>query len=121
APSVIPVFDVENRPVPPVIHFRSTYEHGDIYSTREILRDINEVYPLGPVPLNMGIAMSHIKKLNEQMRGIVETSTRSFLGPFPDDPYVQARNAAMADDDVEEDDVEDDDDMDDDAADPSDP
>ncbi|GJS96054.1 hypothetical protein Tco_0803022 [Tanacetum coccineum] len=52
--------------------------------------------------------------------GFVETSTRSFLGPFPDDPYVQARNAAMADDDVEDDDVEDDDDMDDDAADPSD-
>ncbi|GJW29705.1 hypothetical protein Tco_0046580 [Tanacetum coccineum] len=48
--------------------------------------------------------------------GFVETSTRSFLGPFPDDPYVQARNASMADDDVE-----DDDDMDDDAADLSDP
>ncbi|GJX15914.1 putative reverse transcriptase domain-containing protein [Tanacetum coccineum] len=53
--------------------------------------------------------------------GFVKTSTRSFLGPFPDDPYVQARNAAMADDDVEGDDVEDEDDMDDDAADPSDP
>ncbi|GJY94732.1 putative reverse transcriptase domain-containing protein, partial [Tanacetum coccineum] len=50
--------------------------------------------------------------------GFVETSTRSFLGPFPDDPYVQARNAAMADDDVKDDDVEDDDDMDDDTANP---
>ncbi|GJX65929.1 hypothetical protein Tco_0300272, partial [Tanacetum coccineum] len=48
------------------------------------------------------------------------TSTRLFLGPFPDDPYVQARNAAMANDNVEGDDVEDDDDMDDDAVDPSD-
>nr|GEU98604.1 putative reverse transcriptase domain-containing protein [Tanacetum cinerariifolium] len=58
--------------------------------------------------------------------GCVETSTRSLLGPLLDDPYVQARNAAIADDnveadDVEDDDVEDDDDMDDDAANPSDP
>nr|GEW86487.1 hypothetical protein [Tanacetum cinerariifolium] len=53
--------------------------------------------------------------------GFVETSTRSFLVPFLDDPYVEARNDAMADDDVEDDDVEDDDDMDDDAANPSDP
>ncbi|GJS38165.1 hypothetical protein Tco_0563208 [Tanacetum coccineum] len=29
APSVIPVFDAENRPVPPVIHFSSTYELGE--------------------------------------------------------------------------------------------
>nr|GEW86488.1 hypothetical protein [Tanacetum cinerariifolium] len=43
------------------------------------------------------------------------------VDPFPDDPYVQARNAAMADDYVEDDDVEDDDDMNDDAVDPSDP
>ncbi|GJS38164.1 putative reverse transcriptase domain-containing protein [Tanacetum coccineum] len=50
--------------------------------------------------------------------GFFETSTCSFLCPFPDDPYVQARNAAIADDDVEDDDVEDEDDMDDDAADP---
>ncbi|GKE23305.1 hypothetical protein Tco_1434817 [Tanacetum coccineum] len=51
-----------------------------------------------------------------------KTSTCSFLGPFPDEPYVQTRNAAMADDDIEDDDVEDDDDMDDDdAANPSDP
>ncbi|GJS55175.1 putative reverse transcriptase domain-containing protein [Tanacetum coccineum] len=171
APSVISVFDTENRPVPPVIHFSSTYELGESSSAREILKDIDEVYPLGPT---IGTAMRRIRKLNEQMReraevderimkkidksdlrirmvgrdamsldgavrecqadvskeakvreqylskfqlggGFVETSTRSFLGPFPNDPYVQARNAAMADDDVE-----DDDDMDDDAADPSD-
>ncbi|GKA54830.1 hypothetical protein Tco_0753779 [Tanacetum coccineum] len=28
APSVIPMFDAENRPVPPVIHFSSTYDQG---------------------------------------------------------------------------------------------
>ncbi|GJS17364.1 hypothetical protein Tco_0411836 [Tanacetum coccineum] len=206
--SVIPVIDAENRPVPPVIHFSSTYELSESSSARKILKDIYEVYPLGLVPPTIGIAESRIRKLNEQMReraevderivkkidksdlriqmvgsdamnldgvvrecqadvskvismiesmsleldkvrkesrralelveweagvreqylsklqiggGFVETSTRSFLGPFLDDPYVQARNAAMADDDVEDDDVEDDDDMDDDAADPSDP
>ncbi|GJT96542.1 hypothetical protein Tco_1092060 [Tanacetum coccineum] len=59
--------------------------------------------------------------VRECQADVSKTSTRSFLGPFPDDPYVQARNAAMADDDVGDDDVEDDDDMDDDAADPSDP
>ncbi|GJU13470.1 putative reverse transcriptase domain-containing protein [Tanacetum coccineum] len=184
APFFIPVFDAENR------------------------LEIDEVYPLGPVPHTIGTAMRRIRELNEQMReraevderivkkidrsdlrirmvgrdamsldgavrecqadvskvismmesmslefdrvrkesrralelveweagvreqyllkfrlggGFVETSTRSFLGPFLDDPYVQARNATMADDDVEDDDVEDEDDMDDDAADPSDP
>ncbi|GJV72041.1 putative reverse transcriptase domain-containing protein [Tanacetum coccineum] len=183
APSVIPVFDAENRPVPPVIYFSSTYELGESYSAREILKDIREVCPLGLVPPTIGTAMRRIRKLNEQMRerakvderimkkidrnnlriwmvgrdaisldgaikecradvskvismmesmslefdrfriggGFVKTSTCLFLGPFPDDPYVQARNAAMADDDVEDDDVEDEDDMDDDTADLSDP
>ncbi|GJW31466.1 putative reverse transcriptase domain-containing protein [Tanacetum coccineum] len=229
AHSVIPVIDAENRPVPHVIHFSSTYELSESSSAREnnrpppssddesefasssareILKDIGKVSLLGPVPPTIGTAMSRIRKLNEQMReraevdkrivkkidknelrirmvgrdamnldgavrecqvdiskvismmesmslefervrkesrralelveweagvreqyllklqiggGFIETSTRSFLGPFLDDPYVQARNAAMADDDVEDDDVEDDDDMDDDVADPSDP
>ncbi|GKB55524.1 hypothetical protein Tco_0906277 [Tanacetum coccineum] len=181
AHSVIHVFDAKNRPVPPVIHFSSTYELGESSFAPEILKDIDEVYPLGPVPPTICTAMSRIRKLNEQMHeraevderivkkidksnlrirmagrdamnldgaesrralelveweagvreqylsklqiggGFVETSTRSFLGPFLDDPYVQARNAAMANNDVEDDDVEDDDDMDDDAADPSDP
>ncbi|GJV28637.1 hypothetical protein Tco_1385085 [Tanacetum coccineum] len=155
APSVIPVFDAENRP------------------------DIGKVYPLGPVPSTIGTAMRRNRKLNEKIReraevderivkkidrsnlcirmvgrdamsldgavrecqadvskagvreqylskfqlggGFVETSTRSFLGPFPDDSYVQARNVAIADEDVEDDDVEDDDNMDDDTGDPSDP
>ncbi|GJS33324.1 hypothetical protein Tco_0531706 [Tanacetum coccineum] len=127
APSVIPVFDAENRPVPPIIHFSSTYEMGESSSTREILKDIGEVYPLGPVPLLSRVpAIRRIRKFNEQMAldgavrecqadvskagvreqyvpkfllrgGFVETSTRSFLGPFTDNPYLQARNAAMAD------------------------
>ncbi|GJV81781.1 reverse transcriptase domain-containing protein [Tanacetum coccineum] len=208
APSVIPVFDAENRPVPPIIHFSSTYEMGESSSTREILKDIGEVYPLGPVPPTIGTAIRRIRKFNEQMRkraevderivkkidrsdlhiwmvshdamsldgavrecqadvsnvismmesmslefdrvrkesrralelveweagvreqylpkfrlrgGFVEISTRSFLGPFTDNPYLQARNAAMADEDVEDDDIDDEDDMDDDAANPSDP
>ncbi|GJY89277.1 hypothetical protein Tco_0503905 [Tanacetum coccineum] len=29
APSVIPVFDAENRPIPPPIHFSSTYDLGE--------------------------------------------------------------------------------------------
>ncbi|GJV33011.1 putative reverse transcriptase domain-containing protein [Tanacetum coccineum] len=41
-----------------------------------------------------GVREQYLSKL--QIRGgFVETSTRSFLGPFLDDPYVQARNAAM--------------------------
>ncbi|GJW89833.1 hypothetical protein Tco_0167386 [Tanacetum coccineum] len=176
---MIPAFDAENRPVPPVIHFSSTYERGESSSAREILKDIGKVSLLGPVPPTIGNAMSRIRKLNEQMReraevderivkkidkndlriwmvgrdamnldgvvrecqadvskwdarvreqyllkfrlggGFVETSTSSFLGPFPGDRYIQARNAAMADDDVKDDDVEDDDDMDDNAADPT--
>ncbi|GJT11470.1 hypothetical protein Tco_0634782 [Tanacetum coccineum] len=180
APSVIHVFDAENRPVPPVIHFSSTYELGKSSSAREILKDIGEVYPFGLVPPTIGTTMRCIMKLNEKIHeraevderivqkidrsdlrirmvgrdamsldgvvrecqadvskvismkksmslefdrfrlggGFIETSTRSFLGPFLDDPYVQARNAAMADDDVED---NDEDNMDDDAADQSDP
>ncbi|GJW72663.1 hypothetical protein Tco_0129580 [Tanacetum coccineum] len=183
-PSVVPVFDAENRPVLSVLHFSSTYEQSESSSAREILKDIDKVSPLGLVPLTISTAMSRIRKLNEQMRErdevderIVKKINKSDLGiwmvgrdamnldcavrecqadvskviimmknmtlefhrvrkeshralelvdPFLDNPYIQARNAAMADndvddDDVEDDDVEDDDDMDDDAADPSDP
>ncbi|GKA92235.1 hypothetical protein Tco_0814160 [Tanacetum coccineum] len=68
APSMIPVFDAKNRPVPPVIHFSSTYERGKNSSAREILKDIGKVSPLGPVPPTIGTTMRRIRKLNEQMR-----------------------------------------------------
>nr|GEX99566.1 hypothetical protein [Tanacetum cinerariifolium] len=145
APSVIPVFDAKNRPVLPVIQFSSTYERGESSSAREILKDIDEVderivkkidksdlyvWMIGRDDMSLDGAVRECQanvskedRVREQYlmkfqlgEGFVETSTRSFLCSFPDDPYVQARNTAMADDDVE-----DDDNMDDDAADPSDP
>nr|GEW26386.1 hypothetical protein [Tanacetum cinerariifolium] len=67
APSIIPVFDVENRPVPPVIHFSSTYEWCESSSAREILKDIGEVYLFSPVPLTISTAMKRIRRLNEKM------------------------------------------------------
>ncbi|GJX37043.1 hypothetical protein Tco_0250346 [Tanacetum coccineum] len=76
ASSVIPVFDAENRPVPAVIHFSSTYEQGESSSAREILKDIGKVSPLGPVPPTIGTAMSRIRKLNEQMRERAEVDER---------------------------------------------
>ncbi|GKA87704.1 hypothetical protein Tco_0809468, partial [Tanacetum coccineum] len=72
APYVIPVFDAENRPVPPVFHFSSTYELGESSSAREILKDIGEVYLFGPVPPTIGTAMRRIRKLNKQIRERVE-------------------------------------------------
>ncbi|GKF69619.1 hypothetical protein Tco_0202676, partial [Tanacetum coccineum] len=56
APSVIPVFDAENSPVPSFIHFSSTYKRGKSSSAREILKDIGKVSPLGPVPPTIGTA-----------------------------------------------------------------
>nr|GEW74888.1 hypothetical protein [Tanacetum cinerariifolium] len=41
---VIPVLDVENRPVPHVIHFSSTYQRGVTSFVQEILKDVGEVY-----------------------------------------------------------------------------
>ncbi|GJT34749.1 putative reverse transcriptase domain-containing protein [Tanacetum coccineum] len=141
-PFFIPVFDAENRLVPPVIHFSSTYELGEISSAQEILKEIDEVYPLGLVPHTIGTAMRRIRKLNKQMRERAKVDERivkkidksdlrirmvgrdamSLDGAVREyDPYIQSRNAAMADEDVEDDDVKDEDDMDDDAADPSDP
>ncbi|GJX55573.1 retrovirus-related pol polyprotein from transposon TNT 1-94 [Tanacetum coccineum] len=76
SPSVIPVFDAKNRPVPPVIHFSSTYERGESSFAREILKDIGKVSPLGPVPPTIGIVMSRIRKLNEQMRERAEVDER---------------------------------------------
>ncbi|GKA67100.1 hypothetical protein Tco_0766908 [Tanacetum coccineum] len=76
APSVIPVFDAENRPVPPVIHFSSTYELGESSSIREILKDIGEVHPLSPVPPTIGTAMRRIRKLNKQMLELAEVDKR---------------------------------------------
>ncbi|GKG15041.1 hypothetical protein Tco_0354641, partial [Tanacetum coccineum] len=65
-----------NRPVPPVIHFSSTYELGESSSAREILKDIDEVYPLGLVPPTIGTAMRRIRKLNEKMRERAEVNER---------------------------------------------
>ncbi|GJY68058.1 hypothetical protein Tco_0471040 [Tanacetum coccineum] len=133
APSVIPVFDAENRPVPPVIHFSRTYELGESSSAREILKYISEVYPFGLVPSTIGTAMRRIRKLNEQMRKRAEVDERIMKKIDKSNLRIRmvgcdamsldddARNAAMADDDVEDDDVEDEDDMDDDVANPSDP
>ncbi|GJV87873.1 putative reverse transcriptase domain-containing protein [Tanacetum coccineum] len=121
APSVILVFDAENRPVPPVIHFSSTYELGESSSAREILKDIGEVYLFGPVPPTIGTAMRRIRKLNKQIRERVEVDKRIVKKINRSDLRNPMGNAAMADDDVEDDDVEDEDDMDDDDANPSDP
>ncbi|GKF60550.1 hypothetical protein Tco_0177336 [Tanacetum coccineum] len=38
--------------------------------------DIDEVYPLGPVPPTIGTAMSRIRKLNEQMRERAKVNER---------------------------------------------
>nr|GEX52009.1 putative reverse transcriptase domain-containing protein [Tanacetum cinerariifolium] len=76
SPFVIHVFDAENRHLPPVIHFSSTYKLGESSSAREILGDIDEFYLLGPVPLTIDTAMSRIKKLNEQMCERVEVDER---------------------------------------------
>nr|GEU68746.1 putative reverse transcriptase domain-containing protein [Tanacetum cinerariifolium] len=151
APSVIPVFDAENRPVPHVIHFSSTYELGESSSAREILKDIDEkmreraevderiikkidrsnlrirmvgrdamssdgalrecqanVSKVISMTENMSLEFDRVRKESRRALELVEWE-------------AGARNATMADDDVEDDDVEDDDDdMDDDAADPSD-
>ncbi|GKA12156.1 hypothetical protein Tco_0691702 [Tanacetum coccineum] len=176
APSVIPVFDAENRPLPPVIHFSSTYELGKSSSAQEILKDIDEVYLLGLVPPTIGTDMSRIRKLNEQIRERAEVDERIVKKIDKSDLHIRnamsldgairecqddvskvismmesmglefdrvrkesrralelvewearvreqylPKNAAMANDDVEDDDVKDDDDMDDDAANLSDP
>ncbi|GKC15029.1 hypothetical protein Tco_1011811 [Tanacetum coccineum] len=144
APSVIPVFDAKNKPVASVIHFSSQSIRSrapTIGNTMTRIRKLND--QMGErAEVNKRI-VKRIDKNTLRVRmfgrdtmnldgafhiggGFVKTSTHSFLGPFPNDPYVQARNAAMANndvenDDVEGDDVEDEDDMDDDAADPSDP
>nr|GEV92176.1 hypothetical protein [Tanacetum cinerariifolium] len=99
APSVIPVFDAENRPVPPVIDFSSTgleamgacsgegacsslgtfrslFGGGESSSAREILKDIGEVYPFGLIPLTIGTAMRRIRKLNEQIHKRAEVDER---------------------------------------------
>ncbi|GJR67582.1 hypothetical protein Tco_0013647 [Tanacetum coccineum] len=48
APFIIPVVNAENKPVPSVLHFSSTYERGESSSAQEILKDISKVSPLGP-------------------------------------------------------------------------
>nr|GEW17479.1 hypothetical protein [Tanacetum cinerariifolium] len=137
APSVIPVFDAENRPVPPVIYFSCTYERGESSPALEILKDIGEVYPFGLVPLTIGTAMKRIKRLNEEFQANVSKVNSMMESMSLEFDRVRkesyralelveweagARNAAMTDDDVEADDVKDDDskdddDMDDDSAD----
>nr|GEX72429.1 reverse transcriptase domain-containing protein [Tanacetum cinerariifolium] len=122
APSIIPMFDVKNSAVPPVIHFSSTYKRGESSSAREILKDIGEdvisldsavrecqadVSKVISMMGNMSLEFDRVRMESRQALELVEWE-------------AEARNAAMADDDVDDDDVKDDDDMDDDAAKPSD-
>nr|GEW62675.1 hypothetical protein [Tanacetum cinerariifolium] len=149
APSVIPVFDVENRLVPPVIHFSSTYEQDESSSAREILKDISEVDErivkkidrsdlcirmVGCDDMNLDGVVREYQADVSKVISMIESMSLKFDRVRRESRRALelveweagARNATMADDDVEaddvdDDDVEDDDDIDDDATDPSDP
>ncbi|GJU44621.1 hypothetical protein Tco_1201887, partial [Tanacetum coccineum] len=149
APSFIPVFDAENRPVPPVIHFSSTYELCESSSAREILKDIGEVderivnmidmsdlriQMVGHDAMSLDGAIRECQADVSKVISMMESISLEF-DRVPKESHralelveweagireqYLLKNAAMADDDVEDDDVEDKDDMDDDAVDPSD-
>ncbi|GKF53491.1 hypothetical protein Tco_0160401, partial [Tanacetum coccineum] len=112
APSIILVFDADNRLVPPVIHFSSTYELGESSSAREILKDIGELNE--QIRERAEVDERIVKKIDRSDLRIqmVGRDAMSFDGAVRECQVdvSKARNAAMVDD-VEDDDVEDEDDM----------
>nr|GEY98632.1 hypothetical protein [Tanacetum cinerariifolium] len=60
--------DPNNR-TPPASDDESEFApFGESSSAREIVKDIGEVYPFGPVPLTNGTSIKRIRRLNDQMR-----------------------------------------------------
>ncbi|GKA31269.1 putative reverse transcriptase domain-containing protein [Tanacetum coccineum] len=144
APSVILVFDAENRPVPPVIHFSSTYELGESSSAlerslRTSMRKLNEqiheraevderivkkidrsdlfIRMVGRDAMSLDGAVREYQADVSKVISMMESMSLEFdrVRKESHRALELARNAAIADEDVEDDDVEDDDNMDDDA------
>nr|GEV79714.1 retrotransposon protein, putative, Ty3-gypsy subclass [Tanacetum cinerariifolium] len=114
-------------PVPPVIHFSSTYEWCESSSAREILKDIGEMVVRDAMSLDGAVreCQGDVSKVISMMESMSLGFDQVYKESHQTLELVEweagARNATMADDDVKDDDVEDDDDMDDNAADPIDP
>ncbi|GJR41794.1 hypothetical protein Tco_1309897 [Tanacetum coccineum] len=131
APSIILVFDADNRLVPPVIHFSSTYELGESSSAREILKDIGElneqireraevderivkkidrsdlrIQMVGRDAMSFDGAVRECQVDVSKVINMMESMSLEF--DWVRKESHRARNAAMVDD-VEDDDVEDDD------------
>nr|GEX69872.1 hypothetical protein [Tanacetum cinerariifolium] len=138
--------DDEEMLVPPVIHFSSTYERDESSSAQEILKDISEVDErivkkidrsdlrirmVGCDDMNMDGAVREYQADASKVISMIESMSLKFDRMRRESRRALelveweagARNAAMADDNVEADDVDDDDveDDDDDATGPSDP
>nr|GEY92571.1 putative reverse transcriptase domain-containing protein [Tanacetum cinerariifolium] len=108
APPMVQVADVDNIPIPPVIHF-GNFHVGESSSLRDLLEGNDEVCVPGPMPCDLRSVHRGVKRLSKRVKPLgglgerripnslrfqEEPSIYSAPVPRADDPYVKVRDAA---------------------------
>nr|GFC39410.1 hypothetical protein [Tanacetum cinerariifolium] len=125
---VIP--DADGQPIPPIASFGQNFHFGESSSTATLLTGNSKIVPTGPMCPNLGTVWKRLGKMEKFMSERIDTEGRikkkfkeqdcHFLGlvreppaepsarpvpaPYPDDPYVVTRDAAIATSGIDDDD-----------------
>nr|GEX82005.1 hypothetical protein [Tanacetum cinerariifolium] len=101
------ILDADGQPIPPIASFGQNFHFGESSSTANLLTGNSKIVPTGPMCPNLGTAwkrtvrkvmsdLSGLKKLVKVREPPVEPSSRPVSAPYPEDPYVVTRDAAIA-------------------------
>ncbi|GJW37568.1 hypothetical protein Tco_0060488 [Tanacetum coccineum] len=67
APPVVPIVDVDDEPIPPVIQFGHNFHVGESLSARTLLEGNSWVHAPGPMPCDLKSVHRGVKRLDKQM------------------------------------------------------
>nr|GFA68701.1 hypothetical protein [Tanacetum cinerariifolium] len=128
--------DADGQPIPPIASFGQNFYFDESSSTENLLTGNSKIVLTGPMCLNLGTVWKRLGKMEKLMSERIDTEgrikkkfkeqDRHFLGlvqeppakpsarpvpaPYPDDPYVVTRDAAIADAAIATSGIDDDDD-----------
>ncbi|GJV37898.1 putative reverse transcriptase domain-containing protein [Tanacetum coccineum] len=111
-PPVVPIVDVDDEPIPPVIQFGHNFHVGESSSDGTLLKGNSWVHAPGPMPCDLKSVHRWVTRLDKQMfdrykiekkmarnsrrMNFEEPPIHSVSAPRVDDPYAMVRDVAMA-------------------------
>nr|GEX68295.1 hypothetical protein [Tanacetum cinerariifolium] len=104
APPVVPISDVDDVPIPPVIQFRHNFHLREGSSVGALLAGNSEVNATGSIACNL----ESVRRMRQGWLSkclIEERPIHSVPAPRANDPYVIVRDAAMATREEDDDDI----------------